>query len=175
MYWRDKMMKIQKILITALLLTVFAAPLAAEKAPAEEGASIVRDKTVKIHYIMKVDGEVLEDTYSGGPFEYIHGSDGMIIGVQRNLTGLKTGDKRTFTVAPLEGFGVVDPEREQEIHKKDLPPGDIRAGDVLVIETEKGNLSAVVKEVRSETVVFDLNHPLAGKELEFEVEVISVS
>ena len=141
-----------------------------------EAEMIQAGKKVKFNYILKVDGKEIENTEGKGPLEYIHGQNKIIIGLEKQMEGLKVGDKRTFTVTAEEGFGQVDPNAFREFPKSDLPKDiDLKVGQVLGVRDKDGNSFPVtVSEIKNETVVLDLNHPLAGKDLQFEVTIVDI-
>jgi len=132
-------------------------------------------KTVKFHYTLTVKGEVADSSEGKEPFEYEHGNGSIIPGLSKELEGLAPGDKREVTVKPEEAYGLVDSEALIEVPKSRLPQGELQIGTVLTAPGEGGQkLTAVIKEIRTETVILDFNHPLAGKSLFFQVEIIEV-
>ena len=138
---------------------------------------IENGKRVKIHYTLKVDGEVVESSAGREPFEYVHGKDAIIPGLQRGLEGLNVGDQSEITVGPDDGFGPVDPEALVQVPRDRLPKGRITIGTILTTSGSSGSgevLRARVTELHDDHAILDFNHPLAGKELLFVVEVIEV-
>lgn len=133
-------------------------------------------KRVKIHYILKVDDEILESSEGKDPFEYVHGEDAIVPGLQKGLEGLKVGDRSEITVSMEEGFGPVDPEAFVQIPRSRLPKGNITLGTILTATGPSSEtLRARVIELHDDYVILDFNHPLAGKELLFIVEVVEVA
>ena len=130
---------------------------------------------VSIHYTLTVDGAVVDSSSGKEPLEYVQG-DGMLVpGIEKGLAGAAAGEKRRVVVAPAEGYGEAHPEllikapREALAH---LP--DLKVGAVVRGEGPEGPFQAVVREIADAHVSLDLNHPLAGKTLEFDVEVLKV-
>lgn len=133
-------------------------------------------KKIKIHYTLTVEGEVLESSADREPLEYTQGEKQIIPGLEKGLAGMHVGDHKQITVWPEEGYGPVDPKAFLEIPKSRLPQGNIEVGSILTTRTEAGQtLNAKVTDIRPETVLLDFNHPLAGKELLFDVEIVEIS
>jgi FKBP-type peptidyl-prolyl cis-trans isomerase SlyD len=106
----------------------------------------------------------------------VHGEGKIIPGLASELEGMKEGQEKTVEVSPEGAYGKEDPEAFKEISKSSLPEGlEPKAGMMLQMQGPEGQPVPVkVAEVKDEAVVLDLNHPLAGKTLNFDIEVISV-
>ncbi|HLV52277.1 MAG TPA: peptidylprolyl isomerase, partial [Flavobacterium sp.] len=117
----------------------------------------------------------VEETNAENPLTYLHGVGMMIPKFEEELNGLAAGDKKSFTVTPEEGYGTIDPNALAQLplemfDESGLPP----VGAMLPLTDNEGNqFRAVVKEVTEAAVVADLNHPMAGKTLNFDIEVLS--
>ena len=136
---------------------------------------IKNGKTIKMNYELSVDGEIIDSTDGREPFQYIHGKNQIIPALERQLEGLKIGDEREIILGPEDAYGVVDPEALVEIPKSQLPQADIQVGTRLgMIGPDGARLPATVVEIRFETVLLDLNHPLAGKELHFLIRILEI-
>lgn len=162
-------------LITALLFSAFASD-AAEKIK-EGGALVVTEgKTVKVDYTLEVDGEVIDSSKGRGPLEFKTGSGQMIPGFEKGVMGMKVGEKKAFKVNPEEGYGPENPEAIQTIPKNQLPPEvNPEAGMTLYAQSPDGRQVPVkVMEIKDDVVVMNFNHPLAGKTLDFDVEVVEI-
>ena len=170
------LMKILKAFF--VLVGVFSLSLAVAVAPsAAAKAGVVADgKTVKVHYTLKVDGKVVDSSKDHGPIEFKAGAHQMIPGFEKAVMGMKAGEKKTFKVKPEDGYGPVNPQAFREVPKSQLPAGMTpKAGMTLSAQTASGQRVPVkIKEVKKDSVVIDMNHPLAGKTLNFEVEVLEV-
>ena len=139
--------------------------------------SVIEDgKTVKFDYTLTVEGQMVDTSADRGPLEYKHGAKMIVTGLEKELVGLKPGDKKVVTVTPEEGYGAVDPNAVVEFPKSKLAlDEEVRVGMVLTLPTESGRqYSGVVIEVKEETFVINFNHPLAGRELVFDVEIVEV-
>lgn len=137
---------------------------------------IAAGSKVSIHYTLTVEGSVVDSSRGREPLDYVQGEGMLVPGIERGLAGAAAGEKRRVVVAPAEGYGEAHPEllikapREALAHLPDLAVGAVVSG-----EGPDGPFRAIVREIAEEDVTLDLNHPLAGKTLEFDVEVISVS
>ena len=134
-------------------------------------------RTVQIDYTLTVDGAVVDSSDGRGPLSYVQGQGQIIPGLERQLVGLHVGDAKEVTVGPDEGYGQMDPKALMEVPKTQLPPDLTPAvGMVLRGTNREGNpFRARIQNVESETVTLDLNHPLAGKTLQFKIKVVDVS
>lgn len=139
-------------------------------------AKIVDGKEVTLAYKLFVNGKLLESADAKNPFTYAHGQHQIVPGLEKNLTGLRVGDKKTVRVSPKEGYGLVNPNAFREITKDKLPPGvPLEKGTPLEARSPEGIPMLVkITEVKEKTVVVDFNHLLAGKELEFQIEVLGI-
>ena len=133
--------------------------------------------TVQIAYTLRDDtGEVLDSSEGRPPLTYVHGRSEIIPGLERALNGLQAGDARQVTVPPAEAYGSVDPAAVAEVPRQTVPQEALVPGTELLARRQDGATRAVrVKEIREQTVVLDLNHPLAGKTLHFDVRVVDVA
>lgn len=130
----------------------------------------------KLHTI-EANGEqvFVEETTAENPLTYLHGVGMMIPKFEDEMNGLSAGDKKSFTISPEEGYGTIDPNAVAQLpldmfSESGLPP----VGAMLPLTDDQGNqFRAVVAEVTDTAVVADLNHPMAGKTLNFEVEVVA--
>ena len=130
----------------------------------------------KLHTI-EANGEkvFVEETTTENPLTYLHGIGMMIPKFEAELVGLKAGDAKSFVITPEEGYGEIDPNAIAQLplemfEESGLPP----VGAMLPLTDNAGNqFRALVVEVTDSAVVADLNHPMAGKTLAFDVEVIS--
>lgn len=135
------------------------------------------DKVVTLHYTLKNDGGKVIDTSRGhDPLEYLHGAGEIVPGLERALTGKKVGQKVAVVVAPEDGYGPRDPAGKQEFPRDDFPDDlAIEPGMQLVVEDEDGEeIPCWVLAADARKVTLDLNHPLAGERLHFDVEVMGV-
>jgi len=142
-----------------------------------ENAMIAKGKKIKINYTLTVDGEVVDSSEGKEPLEYTQGEGMLIQGLEKELEGMKAGDAKNVTVAPTEGYGEVSKDALREIPRSQFPPNiDPEVGQRLSMQAPQGQqIPVTVAEIKDDVIILDFNHPLAGKELTFDVTVISVN
>ena len=157
--------------LVALLVLLAAAP-----AEAQSQAAVEKGSSVKIEYTLKDDKGAVLDTNTGKEaLAFTQGAQQIIPGLDKALLGMKTGDSKKVTVKPEDAYGAVDPKAEAEVPKEALPTGAAVVGTRLLARGQDGQPRPVtVKAVKDTTVLLDLNHPLAGQTLFFDVKVVSV-
>ncbi len=160
-------------LSTALLAPLLVLPSVSaqtEKVKIQDGSQ------VSIQYtLLDENGNQIESNKGGDPFKYTHGKGDIIPGLENGLEGMKAGEEKTIEVKPEDAYGKVHPEAFQEIPRKNIPPELLKVGAQLVARNSQGqSLPVRVHEIKDETVVLNLNHPLAGKTLTFEVKIVAV-
>jgi FKBP-type peptidyl-prolyl cis-trans isomerase 2 len=155
--------------ITAILLGFFCLAHAthAEKLlPIADGSKVTLNYTVTLP-----DQTVVDSTVGKEPFSYIHGGHQMTpVALEQALTGLKAGDRKRITLAAAKAFGHYDEKKRVTVPIGSVP-ADTKVGSLL--RSEEG-LEARVIEVNADVVVLDTNHPLAGKNLVFDVNILKV-
>lgn len=131
---------------------------------------------VKMNYTLTVDGEVVDSSEGRGPLEYTHGTQQIIPGLEAALAGLKAGEKKSVAVEPKDGYGEEIPDAFKEVEKTMFPEGFEFKENIIIEMTspEGASLPATITEVKENTVVLNFNHPLAGKTLNFDIEIVSV-
>lgn len=136
---------------------------------------IEQGKKVKVHYTGKHEnGEVFDSSVGGEPLEFTVGEGQLIPGFEKGVLGMESGEKKTVEVEPSQAYGEVRTDLLSEVDKSQLPEG-VETGQILQAMTNHGPMNVVVKEIGEEKVVIDANHPLAGKKLIFDLEVVEVS
>ena len=131
---------------------------------------------VSIEYTLRLDDQSLVESNVGQePLQYTHGANEIIPGLEAALAGLTVGDARQVTVGPEDAYGPVHPDGFHEVEKRRVPEGAWKVGAILTARDQTGQERPLrVHEVREGTVIVDLNHPLAGKTLVFDVKVLAV-
>ncbi len=135
-------------------------------------------KTVSIHYTGTLaDGSTFDSSEGRDPLTFEMGSGQVIPGLENALTGMAVGDTKTVTIPAAEAYGDHNPQAVQQVPRDAVPDNiPLDLGTQLQVQTQDGRaLPVVVTEVTDEHVLLDANHPLAGKDLTFAVEVVSVS
>jgi FKBP-type peptidyl-prolyl cis-trans isomerase SlyD len=138
--------------------------------------SITENKVALIHYTLKNDdGATLDSSEGQEPLAYLHGHQNLVPGLEKELEGKAVGDKLSVTVPAEEGYGEKDPQLIQEL-SRDMFGGvdDIEVGMEFHAQTQNGNQVVEVIDVAEDTITIDGNHPLAGMNLNFEVEVTEI-
>lgn len=141
-----------------------------------ESLRVQDGQVVAMDYSLYIDGELVDSSKDAEPLEYLHGYGNIIPGLEREMTGLAAGDSKKVVVAACDGYGEFDEEAFLEAPRSEFPAEvKLEAGLELQLEDEDGQaLYAQVEKVDEEKVFLNLNHPLAGKELHFEVTVASL-
>ncbi|MHC4470041.1 MAG: FKBP-type peptidyl-prolyl cis-trans isomerase [Planctomycetota bacterium] len=136
---------------------------------------IQQGANVRINYKLRVDGEVVDSSEGREPLTYEHGADQIIPGLQSALETMEVGDTKSVTVEPKDAYGEHDPERKQDVPREAFPNIDeLSVGDQVSGQAGGRPLLATVAAIGDDAVTLDLNHPLAGKTLDFEVELLSI-
>jgi FKBP-type peptidyl-prolyl cis-trans isomerase 2 len=137
---------------------------------------IEKGKKVTFHYTVSVDNEVIQTSEGQQPMSYTHGTEQIIPGLADEVEGMKEGEQKSVTVAAENAYGKVDPNAFRELPKSSLPERlEPRKDMKLQMRTPEGQTIPVrVSEVRPQSIIIDMNHPLAGKDLKFDVKVVSV-
>ena len=133
-------------------------------------------KRVSLEYTLTLEDQTVIDTNVGEtPLVYTHGTQQIVPGLEKQLVGLKTGDTKKVEVSPEEGYGEADPNRFQEVPTENIPEEARSVGKKLQGQGPDGQMMfAQVTEVKEKTIIVDLNHPLAGKKLFFDVKVLKI-
>jgi len=137
---------------------------------------VATDKVVVIHYTLKNDaGEVIDSSSGGEPLAYIHGNGNIIPGLEEALEGKSAGEKVQVAIPPGKAYGEHSQELIQQVPKRAFQGvGNVQAGMRFTAQTEHGPRQVVVTRVVGDMVTVDGNHPLAGQNLNFDVEIAEV-
>ena len=130
-----------------------------------------------VHYTGKLDsGEVFDSSKGREPLEFVVGSGQLIKGFDTAVIGMKVGDKKEVHLEPADAYGDRDEKRIQPVERKMLPKEpEPQPGMMLVLTTPTGQrMPAKIDKVEKEVVTIDFNHPLAGKKLNFEIELVDI-
>ncbi|MCX7858063.1 MAG: peptidylprolyl isomerase [Deltaproteobacteria bacterium] len=133
--------------------------------------------TVRVHYTVSLkDGSVFDSTEGREPFEFTIGEGMVIPGFENGVLGMREGETKTFSVSPEDGYGEYNEDLVVTIDKSYIPPHiNPEVGMVLRVHSPHGGTTLVtVKQVTEDQVMLDANHPLAGKELTFEVKLLEI-
>lgn len=133
--------------------------------------------TVKVHYHGKLtDGETFDSSEGRAPLEFEVGSGMVIKGFDEGVTGMAVGDKKTIHIPADQAYGPRDPEQVIEMPKDRFPEDmKVEVGMPLAMHNGSGqNFQVVVAEIKDDVVLLDANHPLAGKDLTFDLELVEI-
>jgi FKBP-type peptidyl-prolyl cis-trans isomerase SlpA len=133
--------------------------------------------SVTLHFALRLpSGEEIDSNFESEPATFTVGDEQMLPGFEKVLFGLKAGDTGAFHISPEDGFGQRNPSNVQEM-PRDQFGEDLELQEGLVLsfaDAQKTELPGVVREFDDERVVVDFNHPLAGREIVFEVAILRV-
>ena len=134
--------------------------------------TVQNDLVVQIAYNLNVEGEELESNL----LEYLHGHGNIIPGLENELAGLGLGEHKQVSVKAADAYGEFDPNMVIEVNRESFPSDfEIRLGEPMNLRDGSGNVfQAVATALNEETVELDMNHPMAGKDLEFQVTILSL-
>ncbi len=141
-----------------------------------ETENITDGKVVTLTYVLTADGEEVARTEDGDPLEYLHGAEDILPGLETALEGKTVGEKFTVTLAPEDAYGDYDEDDIEEVDKTDIPNvEELELGMMVEVEDEDGyQYMAYVAEIGDDVVVLDFNHPLAGKTLTYDGQIMAV-
>jgi peptidylprolyl isomerase len=140
-------------------------------------AQVKKGDRVKLHYALKLkDGKVFESNFGSAPLEITVGKGKAIKGLENGLIGMAPGQTKTVVVKPVDGYGPKDPALLWAV-----PAGELPAGTVVAIDTEVAfarpdgtRVEGRIAKVDEGGVTIDGNHPLAGRNLTFEIKLVSI-
>jgi peptidylprolyl isomerase len=134
--------------------------------------------SVKVHYTGKLhDGSIFDSSQNREPLEFEVGAGMMIAGFDKAVSGMKVGDKKIADIPAAEAYGEKNAEMVIEVPKAQLPP-DLKpeVGQQLSMQQPDGQaLPVVISGIKEDSVEIDANHPLAGKDLVFDIELVEIS
>jgi FKBP-type peptidyl-prolyl cis-trans isomerase 2 len=137
--------------------------------------TVNENSTVKVHYTGRLeDNTVFDSSIDREPLTAELGKGMLIPGFEQGLQGMKSGDKKTITIPAAEAYGPIREDMTQEVERQFVPEG-VEAGQQLTANGPQGPIIVTVAEVKENTVILDANHPLAGKDLIFDLEVVEVA
>ncbi|NDV02573.1 FKBP-type peptidyl-prolyl cis-trans isomerase [Pseudoroseicyclus tamaricis] len=132
--------------------------------------------TVSIHYTGTTEGQTFDSSEGREPLQFQVGSGQIIPGLDAAIPGMEVGESKTVTVPATEAYGETDPSAKQTVARAQIPDNiPLEPGTRLQMQTPQGQAVPVtVAEVTESEVTLDANHPLAGKDLTFQIEVVDV-
>ena len=144
----------------------------------DKDTAVADGLVVSLAYTLRLDdGEEIDSAASDEPLVYLHGAQNIIPGLEQALTGLKIGDTRSVSVTPVDGYGDVDPDAF-ELVPYDAFPADVDLEEGMglrMVDSSTGQqMEAYISELRDDGALLDMNHPLAGETLHFDVEIVGL-
>jgi FKBP-type peptidyl-prolyl cis-trans isomerase SlyD len=133
---------------------------------------ITKNKVASIHYTLRDnEGTVIDSSDGRDPLHYLHGAGNLIAGMEEGLEGRSKGEKLNLKISPEKGYGEKDENLVQQVPRAAFGGQDVKEG--MRFSTNQGGV-VTVTHVGLESITVDGNHPLAGVELNFDVEVMDV-
>lgn len=137
--------------------------------------TITKDTAVRFNYILKDESGNVIDQSQGEPLAYLHGHNNIIPGLEKELEGKSAGDSLTAVIEPADAYGEYQEQAVQQVPRANFQGVDnIQPGMQFQSEAEGQVMLVTVTDVNDDTVTVDANHPLAGKKLSFDVEIVEV-
>lgn len=135
-----------------------------------------KNKVIAFHYTLKdTNGEEMESSRDKEPMSYLHGANNIIPGLEKAMEGRAVSDTFSVTIEPEDAYGVRNENNIQRVPLKRLKGlGKISVGQVLNLQTNKGQVQVTVLKVGRFNVDVDGNHPLAGIQLTFDVDITDI-
>ena len=136
---------------------------------------IGNETVITIHYTLTDEkGVVLDSSAGEEPVSFVHGAGTMIPGLEKALLGKSAGDALKVSVAPAEGYGLRDEELVQKVPRKNFPIEDVEVGMHFQTRSPSGPRIVTVMATDDENITVDANHPLAGQDITYEIELLEI-
>ncbi|MEP1765437.1 MAG: peptidylprolyl isomerase [Sulfitobacter sp.] len=140
-------------------------------------AQVKAGDTVHLHYTgTLLDGSTFDSSAGRDPLQFVVGSGQIIPGLDVAIPGMEVGDKKVVKIGADDAYGQLNPEMRQAVPREGIPADiPLEVGTQLQMQTPDGQAMPVtVVEVDEATVTLDANHPLAGKDLQFDIELMKI-
>ena len=133
-------------------------------------------QVIFMHYTLHVDGQVVDSSEGGEPLQFIQGMGHIIPGLEHQLYDMKVGDSKQVVVAPKDGYGEANAEAFMDVPRDSFPPDvPMKVGVELELRDQADHpVYARIESVDDANVRLNMNHPLAGKELHFDVKIADI-
>lgn len=137
---------------------------------------VKKGDTVRLHYTGKLEsGEEFDASRGREPLTFEVGKGQLIPGIEEAVMGMEEGETKEVFIPPEKGYGESKEELVREFPRSVLGPSQVKEGQAVQLQTNEGQIvSALVKKLTEDTVTFDFNHPLSGKALQFELELVEI-
>lgn len=142
----------------------------------EEETRVDDGKVVSMHYTLHVDGKVIDSSEGGEPLQFIQGMGHIIPGLEHELYDMEVGQSKNVVVQAKDGYGEADEDAFMDVPRESFPANvPLTKGTELELRDQSGHpVYARIDQVSDKNVRLDMNHPLAGKELHFDVKIAGV-
>lgn len=137
---------------------------------------VTEGDVVSVEYTIRLeDDRIIETTVGESPLVYTHGQNEILRGLEAGLHGMELGTSRMVTIQPADAYGEIHPEGFFEVQRNRVPEEAQRIGMKLEATAPDGRtVFPYVAEIKPEVIVLDLNHPLAGQTLRFDVRIMDI-
>lgn len=137
---------------------------------------VSNDVVVSMDYTLTVNGEIVDSSQGRKPLEFIQGRGNIIRGLERELYDMAEGESKQVSVAPRDGYGEENPEAFLDVARDEFPEDMmIKKGEHLQLQDQNGRVvNAFIDEIQGDNVRLNLNHPMAGKQLDFAITVVDM-
>ena len=131
---------------------------------------------VTLHFALVLeDGDVIDSNFETVPATFTVGDGNLLPGFESTLIGLENGDEREFTIPPEEAFGQHNPQNVQRVDRSNFDQQELEVGAMFSFQNGDGELPGVIIEFEDEEILVDFNHPLAGKNIIFQVKIMDIT
>ena len=131
---------------------------------------------VTLHFALVLeDGDVIDSNFETAPATFTVGDGNLLPGFESTLIGLENGDEREFTIPPEEAFGQHNPQNVQRVDRSNFDQQELEVGAMFSFQNCDGELPGVLIEFEDEEILVDFNHPLAGKNIIFQVKIMDIT
>jgi len=132
--------------------------------------------SVTLHFSLVLeDGHIIDSNFESEPATFSVGDGNLLPGFESTLMGLVNGDEREFTVPPEQAFGQHNPQNVQAVERGNFDQEELELGAMFSFQNGDGELPGVIVDVDDNEVMIDFNHPLAGKNIIFQVKIIDIA
>lgn len=163
---------LRQLLLTLMLICAVSLLVGCSSEPVAKDGD-----TVRVHYVGTLDdGTEFDSSRGGEPLEFVLGKPGIISGFQDNVVGMKVGEVKTVTFPPEQGYGMPQEAMIHTYPRSELPENiEPEIGKSLTLTAQNGQmLQVTITALTDSTITLDANHPLAGKSLTFELELMEI-
>jgi FKBP-type peptidyl-prolyl cis-trans isomerase SlpA len=132
--------------------------------------------SVTLHFSLVLeDGHIIDSNFESEPATFSVGDGNLLPGFESILMGLVNGDEREFTIPPEQAFGQHNPQNVQAVERGNFDQEELELGAMFSFQNGDGELPGVIVDVDENEVMIDFNHPLAGKNIIFQVKIIDIA